>query len=180
VPGMVGELACGFGPVMPAVRQLHRTSPGAITSWYCIDAMKHTKRNLIILSLILIAALATGLWVAVSGWPPIIIRDRHYSGLIRDFRRATLRDSIRPGDTNAGWGFEVQIHEWQTTARVNAVAHMGVARVKYGDEENEHILYKYVDYKSPKRDQNFGKCPICLLDRKLDGNKPLDTCIRLG
>ena len=111
--------------------------------------MNHTKRNSIVAIVVLTAVIGGGLWVAHSGWPPFIIRDRHYRELIGNFQRAMHRDKIRPGDENAGWEFQVQVAEMQTTAWIRAVAHMGVARIKYGDEEDERKLYKYVDYSHP-------------------------------
>jgi|SRR2546423_7503119 len=111
--------------------------------------MRRTKRNLIIVALISLTIVAGILWVAVSGWPPIIIRDRQYRELIVDFQRAPAKNRIRPGDNDAGWEFQVGVPESQTTALVQAVAHMGNARVKYGDEAEARALYKYVDYSSP-------------------------------
>ena len=112
--------------------------------------MNHTRRNLLIVTLFVIAAIAGGLWVAVSGWPPVIIRDHQYRKLIGDFQRATHIDRVRPGDGDAGWEANIEIPESQTTAAVRAVAHMGVIRVKYSDEDGERPLYGYEDYSHPK------------------------------
>lgn len=111
--------------------------------------MSRSKRNFIITGLILIVAIAGGLWVMICGWPPIIIRDHQYRELIADFQRATLKDRDRPGGSNAGWQFQVELPESRTTVLVQAVAHMGVATVKYADEKDERPLYKYVDYSGP-------------------------------
>ena len=46
--------------------------------------------------------------------------------------------------------------ERRMTAQVRAVAHMGVARVKYGDEDDERTLYRYVDYSHPKEVRTKG------------------------
>ena len=111
--------------------------------------MSHTKRNIIIVALVLLGVIAGVIWIVISGWPPIIIRDRQYRELIADFQHAPPINRIRPGDSNAGWEFQVVVPESRTTAQVKAVAHMGNAVVKYGDESDERALYKYVDYSSP-------------------------------
>ena len=98
--------------------------------------------------LILVLAAAGGVWVAISSWPPIIIRNQHYRKLISDFKRATLRDKIRPAGGNEGWDFSIQPDASQTPVFVKAVWH-GVVRIKYPDESVERDIYKEVDYSSP-------------------------------
>jgi len=112
--------------------------------------IKNTMRKLIVVTLILLVAVAGGLWVVISGWPPIVIRDRQYRELIAAFQSAQRRDHLWRGDVNAGWDFEVQLAENQTSVQVKAFPYVAVVRVKYNDEGAERPLYKYVDYSHPK------------------------------
>lgn len=107
-------------------------------------------RKLIVVTLILLVAVAGGFWVVISGWPPIVIRDRRYRELIAAFQSAQRRDHLWRGNDNAGWDFEVQLAEKQTNVQVKALPHMAVVTIKYNDEGAERPLYKYVDYSHPK------------------------------
>src|SRR6185295_2658143 len=118
--------------------------------------IKNTMRKLIVVTLILLVAVAGGLWVVVSGWPPIVIRDRQYRELIAAFQSAQRRDHLWRGDENAGWDFEVQLAEEQKSVQVKAFPHMAVVRIKYNDESAERALYKYVDYSHPKELRTAG------------------------
>jgi hypothetical protein len=104
-------------------------------------------RKLVVVTLILIVAAAGGLWVVISGWPPIIIRNRQYRELIAAFQSAQQRDRLSRVDTNADWEFQVQLAK-QTSVEVKASLHNSV-RIKYNDEGAERELYQYVDYTSP-------------------------------
>ena len=110
--------------------------------------MKHRKRSLIIISiLILIAGVATDLWIEVPAWLPFVIRNRDYRQLIGDFQRAKTSDKKTPG---AGWDFQLQVPGSQTTARVHAAEHNSVVKIKFADEDKERELYSYMDYTHPK------------------------------
>lgn len=98
--------------------------------------------------LLLIAAVAGALWVAVSGWPPIIIRDRQYRELVTAFQQALPREHRRPVNENDGWEFQEQVPDKATFTTVQAGSHQGIITIKYEDEERERPLYKYVDYSS--------------------------------
>jgi hypothetical protein len=113
--------------------------------------MSSTQRySLIIFLIILIsAAVAGGLWVAVSGWPPIIIRDRQYNGLIEGFHRADRRDKTGSGSGTAGWEFQMQGPGRQATALVRVPPSIGVVTIKYDDEDSSRALYRYAEYTSP-------------------------------
>ncbi len=100
---------------------------------------------LILIPAILITAVAGVVWVGLSGWPPIIIRNREYRELISNFQQAQLRDRVKSKD-DKGWEFQVYVPERQTTVRVWAPPHPGVAWIKYIGEEDEHRLYESVDY----------------------------------
>ncbi len=102
-------------------------------------------RKLIVITLILVVAAAGGLWVLISGWPPIVIRDRQYRELVAAYHHAQHRDHLSRGDENAGWDFQVELAEKQTSVQVKAFPHLN-ARIKYDDESAERALYKYVDY----------------------------------
>lgn len=106
--------------------------------------MSPKKRFVVVAILILVAAVAVGLWGTLSGWP--IIRDRHYRELIRDFQQAQRRENTWRGDQNAGWDFYIQLTERRTNVQIRAFPIGGVARVKYDDESNARELYEYVDY----------------------------------
>ena len=116
--------------------------------------MSRRKLILLIAVPVLIAVVAGGLWMVIYG--PVIIRDRQYRDLIADFQRAERRNRIRPDDKDAGWAFEVQAPEKQTTIRVQAGPHMAVVRVKYQDEGDERALYQYVDYSHPQEIRTAG------------------------
>lgn len=107
-------------------------------------------RKLIVVTLILLIAVTGGLWVVISGWPPIVLRDSRYRELIAAFQNAQRRDHLWRGDENAGWDFEVLLAEKQTSVQVKAFPHMAVVRIQYKDEGAERPLYKYVDYSNPK------------------------------
>ena len=104
-------------------------------------------RKLIVVILILLVAAAGGLWVVISGWPPIVIRNRQYRELIATFQSAQQRDRLSRGD-NAGWEFQVQLPDKQTSVQVRASPQNSV-KIKYNDEGAERELYQYVDYSSP-------------------------------
>jgi hypothetical protein len=106
--------------------------------------------SLIIFPIIFIsAAAAGGLWVAVSGWPPIIIRDRQYNELIEGFHRADRRDKIGSGSETAGWVFQIQVPGRQTTALVRVPSSIGVVTIKYDDDASSRALYRSAEYTSP-------------------------------
>ena len=107
-------------------------------------------RKLIVITLILLVAVAGGLWVVISGWPPIVIRDRRYRELITAFQSAQRRDPLWRGDESLGWDFEVQLADTQTSVRVKAFPRMAVVRINYNDEAADRPLYRYVDYSHPK------------------------------
>lgn len=113
-------------------------------------------RKLIVVILILLVAAAGGLWVVISGWPPIVIRDRQYRELIEAFQSAQRRDRLSNGAENAGWDFQVQLAEKQTSVQVKAPPHMAFVGIKYNDEGAERALYKYVDYSNPKELRTAG------------------------
>jgi hypothetical protein len=104
----------------------------------------------ILISVILMTAVTGIVWVAISGWPPIIIRNREYCELISNFQQAQLRDRINGNkdvDSDmAGWDFQVHVPKKQTTGKVKAVGHMGVVWIQYKDENNPNRLYESVDY----------------------------------
>jgi hypothetical protein len=104
----------------------------------------------ILISVILMTAVAGIVWVAISGWPPIIIRNKEYRQLISNFQQAQLRDRINGNkdidNDMAGWDFQVDVPEKQTTGKVKAVGHMGVVWIQYKDENNPNRLYESVDY----------------------------------
>jgi hypothetical protein len=114
------------------------------------------RKLIVVVTLILLVAVAGGVWVVISGWPPIVIRDRQYLELIAAFQKAQQRDHLSPGDENAGWDFHVQLAEKQTSVQVKAFPHMTVVRIKYSDEGAERALYKYVDYSHPKELRTAG------------------------
>ena len=119
--------------------------------------MKRTKRYLIVIcSLVLVVAGTGGIWVSISGWPPIIIRTRHYEETIDAFKRATVRDRIKSSTNNAGWDFLVESEGSNTIAQVRAGT-VGVVKIKYQDEDADRILYEYVDYCSPAEIRTSGK-----------------------
>ena len=103
----------------------------------------------VLLIITIIAATAGGLWLAVSGSPPIIIHDRQYYALIEGFQRADRRDKTGGGGENAGWEFLLQVPDSQTTVRVRVPSSIGVVTIKYSDEGNDRALYRHVDYVSP-------------------------------
>jgi hypothetical protein len=105
--------------------------------------------SLIISLIIIFAATAGRLWIAISGWPPIIIRDRQYNELIEGFHRADQR--YRTGDVNktTGWRFQIQVPERQTTALVRVPPSIGVVTIKYDDEDSSRALYRSAEYTSP-------------------------------
>ncbi len=111
--------------------------------------MKRKTRIVIFIGLVLFIAIAGILWIAISGWPPLIIRDHQYRELIANFEHAPIANRVRPGDNDAEWEVHIKVPESQTTVRLHAAAHMGVVKIQYGDESAEHALYKYVDYSSP-------------------------------
>src|ERR1044072_7101608 len=104
-------------------------------------------RKLIVVILILLVAAAGGLLVLISGWPPIVIRNRQYRELIVAFQSAQERDRLSGGD-NAGWVFQVQLADRQTSVQGNAFPQNSV-KIKYDDEAAERELYRHVDYSSP-------------------------------
>ena len=104
-------------------------------------------RKLIVAILILLVAAAGGLSVVISGWPSIVIRNRQYRELIVAFQSAQKRDRLSGGD-NAGWVFQVQLADRQTSMQVNAFPQNSV-KIKYDDEAAERELYRHVDYSSP-------------------------------
>jgi hypothetical protein len=118
------------------------------------DALMKAKL-LILIPVILITAVAGIVWVAVSGWPPIIIRNREYRELLNHFQQAQLREQKR-GDRNVLWDFQIDVPERQTTARVWAPAYPGTATIKYIGEGDEHRLYKYVDYSGVREIRTAG------------------------
>jgi hypothetical protein len=107
-------------------------------------------KRLILTGVIFNAAIAGVIWVAISGWPSIIIRNNEYRELISNFQQAQLRDRINGNkdvDSDmAGWDFQVQVPEKQITAQVKAAGHLGVVWIQYKGENNPNHLYKYVDY----------------------------------
>jgi hypothetical protein len=115
------------------------------------NAINHQQRYSLIISLIIIAAAAAagGLWVAISGWPPIIIRDRLYNELIEGFHRADRRDKTGGNSKTAGWEFQIQVPGGQTTALVRVPSPIGVVTIKYDDESSSRVLYRSAEYTSP-------------------------------
>lgn len=105
---------------------------------------------LILTAVVLLIGVAGVVWVAIAGWPPIIIRDSKYRELLSNFQQAQLKSRIN-GDKDiesdmAGWDFQIERPERQTPIQVKAIGHMGVVWVKYSDENNERKLYEYFDY----------------------------------
>ena len=110
--------------------------------------MKLKPRYLLGVFLIFIAAAGVaGLWGIVY-WPPII-RNHYYWVLVGDFQRAQSKAEIQDGDEKGGWDFQVQIPGSKTTAQVQASSNMGIAIIKYSDEDAARHLYEYADYSSP-------------------------------
>jgi uncharacterized protein (DUF1330 family) len=112
--------------------------------------MNSKQRYLLIIFLIVISAVAAGgLWVAISGWPPIIIRDRQYNELIEGFHRADRKYKTGGGSEAAGWGFQIQVPGRRTTALVHVPSSIGVVTIKYDDEDSSRPLYRSAEYTSP-------------------------------
>src|SRR5262249_16685428 len=110
--------------------------------------MKLKPRYLLIVFLIFVAAAgAAGLWGIVY-WPPII-RNHYYWELVGDFQRAQSIAKIQNGDEKGRWDFQIQIPESKTTAQLQASSNMGIAIIKYSDEDAARHLYEYADYSSP-------------------------------
>jgi hypothetical protein len=121
--------------------------------------MKLRQRNLLIISLIIIiifGGTAGVLWIAVSGWPPIIIRDHTYKELIWNFRRADRKDKRVSANENAGWVFQIQVPEKQTTALVRVPSPIGVVTISYDDEDTSRALYRSAEYTSPVEIKTHG------------------------
>jgi hypothetical protein len=122
--------------------------------------MKPLDRQLLIaistiLSIAIVAA-AGLLWIAVEGWPPIIIRDGQYRKLIADFKQAQPRNRAQANEKNIKWDFQVQLSERQTTVGVKAYEFPCVVSVKYADEGVGGGLYEYLDYSHPHEIRTAG------------------------
>lgn len=107
---------------------------------------------LILTGVVLLIAVAGVVWVAISGWPPVIIRDREYRELLNNFHQAQPKERV-PGAKDSdmdGWDFQVGVSEGQTTVQVKASGR-GIVRVKYPDEDDGRKLYEYVDYTHVRR-----------------------------
>jgi hypothetical protein len=114
--------------------------------------MKTIKRKLLMLSgVMVILAIAGFIWVVISGWPPIIIRDSQYRKLISDFQQAQKNDKVRRSENDEHWDFAVQLPEAQTAVQVST-SHIGfgVVSIKYADEASLKPLYQYYDYSHPE------------------------------
>jgi hypothetical protein len=114
--------------------------------------MKLRQRNLLIISLIIViifGGTAGGLWIAVSGWPPIIIHDHAYNELIWNSRRADRKNKTVSENENAGWVVQIQVPENQTTALVRVPSPIGVVTIRYNDEGASQALYRSAEYTSP-------------------------------
>jgi hypothetical protein len=111
--------------------------------------MNSKQRFLLIIILVISPAAAGGLWVAISGWPPIIIRDRRYNELIEGFHRADRRHKTGGDSETAGQGFQMQVPGRQTTALVRVPSSVGVVTIKYDDEDSSRALYRSAEYTSP-------------------------------
>jgi hypothetical protein len=105
-------------------------------------------KRLILTCVIFNAAIAGIVWVAIFGWPSIIIRNKEYRELIRNFQQAQPREK-KSGDENVLWDFQFHLSNGQTTIRVWAPAYPGVVWLKDIDGKADHPLYKYVDYSHP-------------------------------
>lgn len=105
--------------------------------------MKTSNRIIILLILIFISLVAGSLWVAISGWPPIIVRDHKYQALLVGFRQAQ-RSEFKREDKDARWDFEIRESAKPTIIRVWTQA--GVVRIKYDDESVVRSLYEHRDY----------------------------------
>jgi hypothetical protein len=103
---------------------------------------------LILIPVILLIAVAGVVWVAVSGWLPIIIRNSEYRELLSNFKQAQPREK-KVGDRNVLWDFQIDVPEKQISVGVWAPAYPGVVRIKYKEEE-QCALYESVDYSHPK------------------------------
>jgi hypothetical protein len=104
---------------------------------------------LIIFSIVISAVAAGGLWVAISGWPPTIIRDRQYNELIDGFHLADRKYKTGGGGETADWGFQIQVPGRQTIALVRVPSSIGVVTIKYDDEDSSRPLYRSAEYTSP-------------------------------
>jgi hypothetical protein len=120
--------------------------------------MKLRQRNLLIISLIIVifGGTAGGLWIAVSGWPPIIIRDHTYKELIWNFRQADRKNKTVSENENAGWVFQIQVPEKQTTALVRVPSPIGVVAIRYDNEGTSRTLYRSAEYTSPVEIKTHG------------------------
>jgi len=110
--------------------------------------MKLKLRHLLIaLYIFICVAGAAGLW-AIYYWPPVI-RNHYYWELVGDFQRAQSKAKRQDGDEKGGWDFQLQIPGSKTTAQVQASSNMGIAIIKYSDEDAARHIYEYADYSSP-------------------------------
>jgi hypothetical protein len=105
--------------------------------------------SLIISVIIIGAATAGGLWIAISGWPPIIIRDSLHKDLIEGFHRADQVYKTGNGSKTAGSELQIQVPGKQTTALVQVPRSIGVVAIKYDDEDSSRDLYRSAEYTIP-------------------------------
>ena len=111
-----------------------------------------TRKLLIVTTVIitLIVAVTSGLiWVAVCGWPPVIIHNSEYRKLIADFKQAQRREQLPDKAGNTCWDFQVQLPDSQTTVQVKGFAFSSVVGITYSDEGVQRKLYEYFDYSHP-------------------------------
>jgi hypothetical protein len=105
-------------------------------------------KRLILTCMIFNAAVVGIVWMAIFGWPSIIIRNNEYHELIGKFKQAEPK-ARKQGDENILWDFRIHIPERQTTIRIWAPAYSGVVWLKEMNGEPDRPLYEYVDYTHP-------------------------------
>jgi hypothetical protein len=112
--------------------------------------MNPRQRYSLVISLaIIIFGISGGIWVAISGWPPVIIRDRQYYELIRNYHLADRKDATKHLSENGDWEFQLQVPESHTEVWVRVPSKVGVVTIKYNDEADSRPLYRKAEYTTP-------------------------------
>lgn len=90
-----------------------------------------------------------GIWVAISGWPPVVVRDHQYYELIRNYHLADRKDATKHLSENGDGEFQLQVPESHIEVGVQVPSKVGVVTIKYNDEGTSRALYRKTEYTTP-------------------------------